>query len=408
MSKKLILKVISVIIFFFSSALYGISIQVEQSLVSFSSGALVIHQSSAYSEDWGGQWINDENPHTGWCCAEGQIFDNILIIELAEETILERLEFDTAYVDTDGSAAKNVTVAISNNNTNEGFQEIARVTLVNQQNNQDFPVEHNKSGRWLKLTIEDNYSSNEYTELMDFRAYGKQLTNTPLPDVSGTYETSYNDFHLRQEGSSITGCYEYNEGVLTGGIEGRIMKFTWKENVHQGPAVMVFTSDGRRFYGFWWYEGEDTNVTQGKIWDGTKISSEVGGCPHWSGGIQEQMTKDLLESGRIRLYGINFDYDSDVIREESRPILDKIVTLLNSELNLCIVIEGHTDSVGSSEHNLLLSQKRAESVKNYLVSEGIGSIRLFTEGYGESIPVASNATFTGRAQNRRVELVVKK
>jgi len=72
-----------------------------------------------------------------------------------------------------------------------------------------------------------------------------------------------------------------------------------------------------------------------------------------------------------------------------------------------LMIEGHTDSDGSTEHNQVLSQQRAESVKSYLVAAGISSSRLSVEGFGESEPVASNATATGKAQNRRVELVKK-
>ena len=119
------------------------------------------------------------------------------------------------------------------------------------------------------------------------------------------------------------------------------------------------------------------------------------------------MTDELLEYGRVRLYGINFDYDSDVIRVESKPTLDKIAAMLKSEQDMQLIIEGHTDSDGTTEHNQVLSQKRAESVKSYLVNSGISSSRLFTEGYGESTPVAPNTTATGKAQNRRVELVVE-
>jgi outer membrane protein OmpA-like peptidoglycan-associated protein len=240
---------------------------------------------------------------------------------------------------------------------------------------------------------------------MDFRAFGKQLTKTPLPDVSGTYETNYNDFHLRQQGTSVTGCYEYNEGVLNGGIEDRIMKFTWRETNQKGSAIMVFTSDGKKFFGLFWHEGREDS--QGGIWNGIKKSEDVGGCPHWGGGMQEQMKSELLEYGRVRLYGINFDFDSDIIRDESKPTLDKIVAMLKSEQAMQLIIEGHTDSDGTTEHNQVLSEKRAESVKSYLVSAGISSSRLFTEGYGESVPVAPNTTATGKAQNRRVELVVK-
>jgi outer membrane protein OmpA-like peptidoglycan-associated protein len=119
------------------------------------------------------------------------------------------------------------------------------------------------------------------------------------------------------------------------------------------------------------------------------------------------MTKELLETGRVRLYGINFDYDSDIIREESKPTLDKIVAMLNSESTMQLIIEGHTDSDGTAEHNQVLSEKRAQSVKLYLVTAGIVSSRLFVEGYGESKPIVSNATATGKAQNRCVELVKK-
>ena len=82
--------------------------------------------------------------------------------------------------------------------------------------------------------------------------------------------------------------------------------------------------------------------------------------------------------------------------------------MLKSESNMRLIIEGHTDSDGPTDKNQILSQKRAESVKSYLVSGGISDSRLSTKGYGESTPVAPNTTATGKAQNRRVELAVKK
>lgn len=396
---------LAIIILFVKSPLIATSMISEQSLISFSSGAILIDKPGEYSASWSGIWILDEDPETGWCSPEGEVSNHQFVIELAEETVLHFLEFDTGSVDAEGSAARDILVELSNEGPKEGFQEIARVSLAEQQDHQGFPVTGDKSGKWLRLSLLNNHSSPDYTELMDFRAYGEQLTQTPLPDVSGTYETNYNDFHLLQQGTSVTGCYEYNEGVLNGGIEGRIMKFTWQENIGRGPAVMVFTPGGERFFGLWWYEGDSTAAGE---WNGVKKSQDVGGCPHWAGGIKEQMTKELLETGRVRLYGINFDYDSDIILAESKPTLDQVVTLLNVESALQLIIEGHTDSEGTSEHNQVLSQKRAEAVKLYLVTAGIGASRLSVEGYGESQPVASNNTPVGRAQNRRVELVVKK
>ena len=407
MNRRILLIILTVIGLVFQITFLGVGAQTEQpqSLASFYDGAIVIEKSPAYSDDWSNFQMLDGNPKTGWCCPDGKISGNVIVIELAEKSVVERVEFDTAHADGAGRGAKDIIIELSEEGAKEGFTEIVRVTLVDREDNQSFPVTNDKEGKWLRLTVLDNHGDNQYTELMDFRAYGKQLTKTTITDVSGTYATNYNDFHLRQEGTSVTGCYEWDQGILNGGIEGRIMKFTWIETGQKGPAVMVFTSDGQKFYGLWWYEGKEDGP--GGIWDGEKISEEVGGCAHWGGGVQETMTDELLEYGRVRLYGINFDYDSAVIRAESKPTLDKIVAMLKSEEEMQLIIEGHTDSDGSTQHNEVLSQERAESVKDYLISAGIDASRLFAEGHGESEPVAPNTTETGKAQNRRVELAVK-
>jgi len=405
MNRRIILILLTVICLVLQLAILGVTAQTEQSLASFYDGAIVVEKSPEYNKKWGNVWMMDGNPKTGWCCPQGAISNNIIVIELAEQSVVERVEFDTAYADGAGRGAKDIVIELSDEGAKQGFVEIARVTLADREDNQRFPVTADKSGKWLRLTVLNNHGDSQYTELMEFRAFGRQLTNTAIADVSGTYATNFNDFHLKQEGTSVTGCYEWDQGVLNGGIEGRIMKFTWIETGQKGPAVMVFTSDGQKFYGLWWYEGYED--APGDIWDGEKIAEEVGGCAHWGGGVQETMTDELLEYGRVRLYGINFDYDSAVIRAESKPTLDKIVAMLQSEVEMQLIIEGHTDSDGSTQHNEVLSQERADSVKSYLVSAGIDAARLFTEGHGESKPVAPNTTETGKAQNRRVELVVK-
>jgi outer membrane protein OmpA-like peptidoglycan-associated protein len=86
--------------------------------------------------------------------------------------------------------------------------------------------------------------------------------------------------------------------------------------------------------------------------------------------------------------------------------LNKLATFLNEYPDRSVLIEGHTDDVGSEESNFNLSQRRANSVKSYLVSQGIQSTRLSTSGLGEGSPVAGNDTSTGRQQNRRVEVII--
>jgi len=99
-----------------------------------------------------------------------------------------------------------------------------------------------------------------------------------------------------------------------------------------------------------------------------------------------------------------FDFDKATLKPEGRQVLDQVAAQANG-INLeTLIAVGHTDSIGTEQYNLGLSQRRAESVKAYLVNRGIPANRIYTEGKGESNPVASNATREGRAQNRRVEI----
>ena len=101
-----------------------------------------------------------------------------------------------------------------------------------------------------------------------------------------------------------------------------------------------------------------------------------------------------------------FDFDKSVIKPEGRSKLDDLAGKAKG-VNLEVVIAiGHADSIGSDEYNQRLSVRRAESVKAYLVSKGIETNRVYTEGKGEKQPVASNKTAEGRAKNRRTEIEV--
>lgn len=115
----------------------------------------------------------------------------------------------------------------------------------------------------------------------------------------------------------------------------------------------------------------------------------------------------LAEEGRVATQGILFDVDSDRIRPESTPTLEEIGTMLEDHPDMRIAIEGHTDSTGDDAHNQDLSERRAAAVAVFLVEQyGIDRGRLESAGFGETKPVADNDTGEGRAQNRRVELVL--
>ncbi len=113
----------------------------------------------------------------------------------------------------------------------------------------------------------------------------------------------------------------------------------------------------------------------------------------------------LAQGGRIVTHGILFDTGKDVIKPESGPALRGILELLQGDPKLRFSIEGHTDNQGSSKVNGPLSNRRAQSVKAWLVKQGIDGGRLAAKGLGDSKPMDTNATLEGRANNRRVEFV---
>lgn len=102
--------------------------------------------------------------------------------------------------------------------------------------------------------------------------------------------------------------------------------------------------------------------------------------------------------------GLLFDVDKAAVKPASKENLNDLANILNKYEDTDILIEGHTDSTGSDEHNLTLSRQRAQAVANYLAQININPTRFTIMGYGESQPVADNETADGRALNRRVDL----
>ena len=118
------------------------------------------------------------------------------------------------------------------------------------------------------------------------------------------------------------------------------------------------------------------------------------------------MASSIADTGSVAIYGINFDTAKSDLKPESGPAIDEIAKLLTNNPTLKVYIVGHTDMVGDAAGNVRLSQARAQSVINELVSKhGIAAVRLIAFGNGPYAPVASNKTDDGKARNRRVELV---
>jgi outer membrane protein OmpA-like peptidoglycan-associated protein len=109
----------------------------------------------------------------------------------------------------------------------------------------------------------------------------------------------------------------------------------------------------------------------------------------------------------VSLADILFDFNKATLRRDVEFNLVKIATILNQFDEMNVLVEGHTDAIGSDDYNLALSKKRAQAVSDFLASQGVNAKRLTWEGYGKTRPVADNDTEEGRQKNRRVDLVIQ-
>ncbi len=146
--------------------------------------------------------------------------------------------------------------------------------------------------------------------------------------------------------------------------------------------------------------------------DGDGVPDKDDDCPDIVGTVANNGCPELSEAVKQALNSyaktILFDTGKATIKEQSGKVLADIVDIMKEYPNADFLIEGHTDSVGSDKLNMTLSGERASSVMNYLISKGIPSNRLTHQGFGEDRPLDSNKTREGRANNRRVEISLKK
>lgn len=142
--------------------------------------------------------------------------------------------------------------------------------------------------------------------------------------------------------------------------------------------------------------------------DGDGVLDKDDACPNVAGTVANKGCPEVTEEVQKKLNDyartILFDTGKSSIKAESTAVMVDIILILKEYPTSKFTVEGHTDSVGSNSLNQKLSEERANSVRDFLVKEGIGADRLTAIGYGEDKPIATNNTRAGRTQNRRVEI----
>lgn len=399
-----------------------------RNLLAFGAGAIVVAKTSeTLDSNSSSRQLNDESGF-GWMTAEGQIENQSVTLELPARTTLKTIVLDTGQPTYyDGRVAKDVLIEVSDESATGGFQPILEATLKDSGNkngvdNQAFPVQKEIAGRWVRYTAKNNDGSAVTIFTKEISGYGDQEPRVALSNISGTYKFPgfSGDFHLKQEGNSIIGCYEELEGLLEGTIDGRTLtiiasnKDSRAKNEKSSFVAANVVNDGKTILSTWWgWSATPRQKNYDRLYIGEKLSDKIGNCKHLpdldgsKDVAKDNLEKELAEKGKAILYGINFDFNSDVIRPESKPTLDKILAILKDNADWKFAVEGHTDNIGGEAFNQTLSEKRAAAVVKYLTDNGVQSERLAAAGFGFSKPIVPNNSEAERAQNRRVELIKK-
>lgn len=141
-------------------------------------------------------------------------------------------------------------------------------------------------------------------------------------------------------------------------------------------------------------------------YDGDGVPDARDQCANTMRGMAVDENGCAIEKQTVTLRNIEFDFNSARLRSISNSSLDEAVRFLGGQPKVRLEIDGHTDNVGSDAANLKLSRERAEAVKSYLIAHGVDASRLIANGRGETQPLMSNDSESGRQANRRVEMIV--
>lgn len=405
----------------------------EKNLLSLASGAVLLKFPTPNSWQFSPVRLID-GTDSFWISGADDKGSQIFVIGLPAETTLQNFSFlnGNDYYG-EGSNAKDILVEVSNSSKNDGFQTVLETSLPPDiKEDQMFKATAEIPARFVRLTIKNSQKNPEFISLGDFRGYGTQKNEASLNGLTGTYfpidrdeekkeykvltkeeaENAYvhfNNINLKQEGTVVYGCREQGDkDRFDGGIEGNTAQTVWTYGPGEESerSMKSFSPDGKfMFLTMFNNEGGMANYIAYQ-----KVSEKPGKCSNIKGfneneGGKSQIEEELEKDGRAIIYGINFNFNSDRLRDESKVVLNKIVKILQEKPDWKMTVEGHTDNIGGDSFNQILSEKRAKSVVVYLTQAGIDASRLNASGKGLANPIASNDTDFGRAQNRRVELV---
>ncbi|MEK7722834.1 MAG: hypothetical protein AAB336_00645, partial [Acidobacteriota bacterium] len=278
-----------------------------------------------------------------WRSEESALNNNVFVIETPGETTLKTVVFDLSHpFNTPDENAKDILFEASTVSAESGYQTILETSLEKDAEMPSFPITAEVPARWFRLTVKNNHGSTNATALNQIFGYGTQKMADVPQNLTGTYrivdsETgkvepgeSVKDIFLKQDGTSVLGCGR-DVGTFSGGLEGTVAKVNWKyAELGENSGLMTFTRNKR--FVFW-------RLKSGGFWaleEFEQVDTKLGDCqdiPDFKGKdtAKSEIAKELEKDGRAVIYGINFDFNSDKLRDESKIVLNQIVAVLKEK-----------------------------------------------------------------------------
>lgn len=295
-------------------------------------------------------------------------------------------------------------------------------------------------GKFIRIKAKGSHDpKGQCLALKNVHAFGvfEAYPEINVPEITGIYNMTIRsdrvvDFIvLNQQESVVQGCgvtaletdpftIKQVKSLFTGALEGGILNFTM-HNLESGETkqgLMTFSPQGELTNLAIFSDGDPTvygNVilnTGQRLKDQKLVTCTPGQSVEeksFGDKAQQTMEQDLEKEGVTRLYGINFDFDSDKLQPQSYAVLKTVAQVAHNHPDWKFEVAGHTDGSGSDNYNQKLSERRAEAVVNYLLEAGVPKMRLIAAGYGATRPLLPNDknSEAARAKNRRVELIKK-
>lgn len=325
--------------------------------------------------------------------------DTVFVYELPAPTIFYRFAVPNVRETPapNQTFTKQIEVLGSAQSATEGFALLASGTLQTHKTREqvtEMPVTVKRPVRWIQLRLTGGITAMRpqmFFEFSEIIGNGTQEVARPVTHFNGGWRTMGLRLQLKQEGAVVSGCCD-RAGDLTGSVTGNILRATGINRSDKSRSTFILSLAG------------DGGVRGVRSDNGSPFYYyTVATAPPGTAFECGQPAAPALGCGSI-VHGINFDFDSAVIRPESNDLLAALYRGLAGDARNRIVIEGHTSSEGGDGYNLQLSERRAQAVVADLVRRGLAVARVAAAGLGESRPIATNDDESGRSLNRRVEV----